>query len=184
MKSLLYWRKSMINGAKTVPVVVTMDSSGIFSMQDAAGVTVLSLPVQQASFRFTTMGTMVVTAQGRKYDVVGVGASLSPSPSPGQVAEMKGAPSSQKDPTDLSRAGSAGTAMSGAGGLGGVAGVAGGAAMMFAYHQGLEAIKAWQEVLPETGAAVRKSPMRAGLYLSLGFVAAIIIGIIVAFNVL
>lgn len=184
MKSLLYWRKSMINGAKTVPVVVSMDSSGIFRMVDAAGVSVLSLPVQQASFRFTTMGTMVVEAQGRKYDILGVGASLSPSPSAAQVAEMQGAPSGHKDPTDLSRAGSAGAAMSGAGGLGGVAGVAGSAAMMFAYYQGLEAIKAWQEVLPGTGAPVRKSSMRAGRYMALGLVAAVIIGIIVAFAVL
>lgn len=184
MKSLLYWRKSMINGAKTVPVVLGMDASGIFSMQDAAGRRVFSLPVQEASFRFTSMGTMVVTAGGSKYDILGVGASLSPSPSPGQLAEMQASPSDHKDPTDLSRAGSAGAAMSGAGGLGGAAGVAGSAAMMFAYYQGLEAIKAWQEVLPAMGAPVQASAMKAGLYMTLWLVAAIVIGIVVAFNVL
>ena len=174
----------MINGAKTVPVVVSLDSSGLFSMQDAAGAAVFSLPVQQASFRFTSMGTMVVTAESRKYDILGVGANLSPSPSPGQLAEMQATPGVHEDLTDLSRAGSAGAAMGGAGGLGGVAGVAGGAAMMFAYYQGLEGIKAWQEMLPETGAPVRKSSMKAGLFMSVGMAAAIIIGIIVAFNVL
>jgi hypothetical protein len=162
MKSLLYWRKSMINGAKTVPVIVGMDSGGTFSMKDAAGLTVFSVPARQASFRFTRMGTMVITAQGRKFDIVGVGASLSPRPSSGQLAEMEAPPTGHTDHTDLSRAGSAGAAMSGAGGMGAVAGIAGGAAMMFAYYQGLEAIKAWQGVLPETGAPVRKSSMKAG----------------------
>jgi len=184
MKSLLYWRKSKINGAKTVPVIVSMDSAGTFRMVDAAGVSVLSLPVQQASFRFTSMGTMVVTAQGRAYDVLGVGASMSPDPSPEQKAEMKAAVADFKDRTALNRAGSAGAAMSGAGGLGGVAGLAGSALMMFSYYEGLATIKAWQAVLPETGAPVQTSTMKAGLYMMLGLVAAIIIGIIVAINVL
>ena len=184
MKSLLYWRKSKINGAKTVPVIVSMDPSGMFRMVDAAGVSVLSLPVQQASFRFTSMGTMVVTAQGRAYDVLGVGASMSPDPSPEQKAEMKAAVADYKDRTALNRAGSAGAAMSGAGGLGGVAGLAGSALMMFSYYEGLETIKAWQAVLPQTGASVQTSTMKAGLYMMLGLVAAIIIGIIVAINVL
>ena len=115
MKSLLYWRKSMINGAKTVPVIVAMDPAGTFSMHDAAGAPVFSLPASDASLRFTSMGTMVATAQGRKYDIVGVGASLSPSPSPWQMAEMAAESSGHADPTGLSRAGSAGAAMGGAG---------------------------------------------------------------------
>ncbi len=184
MKSLLYWRKSKINGAKTVPVIVSMDSSGMFRVVDAAGMSVLSLPVQEASFRFTSMGTMVVTAQGRKCDLLGVGASMSPDPSPEQKAEMKAASDEFKDRAALNRAGAAGAAMSGAGGVGGVAGVAGSALMMFAYYEGLETIKAWQAVLPPTGAPVRTSAMKAGLYMMLGLVVAIIIGIIVAINVL
>mgnify|MGYP001042641600 CR=1 FL=1 len=184
MKSLLYWRKSKINGAKTVPVIVSMDSSGMFRMVDAAGVSVLSLPVQQASFRFTSMGTMVVTVQGRTYDLLGVGASMSPDPSAEQKAEMKAASDDFKDRTALNRAGTAGAAMSGAGGVGGVAGIAGSALMMFSYYEGLETIKAWQAVLPQTGAPVQTSTMKAGLYMMLGLVAAIIIGIIVAVNVL
>jgi len=184
MKSLLYWRKSKINGAKTVPVIVSMDPSGMFRMVDAAGTAVLSLPVQQASFRFTSMGTMVVTAQGRKYDILCVGASMSPDPSPQQKAEMKAASDEFKDRTALNRAGAAGAAMSGAGGVGGVAGLAGSALMMFAYYEGLETIKAWQAVLPQTGAPVQTSAMKAGLYMMLGLVVAIIIGIIVAINVL
>lgn len=184
MKSLLYWRKSKINGAKTVPVIVSMDSSGMFRMVDAAGAGVLTLPVQQASFRFTSMGTMVVTAQGRKYDLVGVGASMSPDPSREQKAEMKAASEDFKDRTALNRAGSAGASVSGAGGVGGVAGVAGSALMMFSYYEGLETIKAWQAVLPQTGAPVQTSTMKAGLYMMLGLVAAVIIGIIVAINVL
>ncbi|MDQ0147362.1 MULTISPECIES: hypothetical protein [Pseudarthrobacter] len=180
MKSLLYWRKSMINGAKTVPAIVAMDSAGTFSMHDAAGVPVFSVPASQAAVRFTSMGTMVVTANGRKYDVTGVGASLSPSPSSWQLAEMAAGADGRTDPTGLSRAGSAGAAMSGAGGLGAVAGAAGGAAMMFAYYQGLDAIKAWQEALPSAGATVQKSSMKAGLYISLGVVAAVVIGLVVA----
>jgi hypothetical protein len=183
MKSLLYWRKSMINGAKTVPVIVAMDGAGMFSMHDAAGVKVFSLPAPQAAVRFTSMGTMVVTtANGRKYDILGVGASLSPSPSPWLMAEMAADPGGRTDPTGLSRVGSAGAAMSGAGGLGAVAGAAGGAAMMFAYYQGLDAIKAWQEALPGAGAAVQKSSMKAGLYISLGVVAGVVIGLVVALS--
>ena len=167
-----------------MPVVVSMDSSGMFRMVDAAGMSVLSLPVQQASFRFTSMGTMAVTAQGRKFDLLGVGASMSPDPSPEQKAEMKVASDDFKDRTALNRAGSAGAAMSGAGGVGGVAGIAGSALMMFSYYEGLETIKAWQTVLSQTGAPVRTSAMKAGLYMMLGLVAAIIIGIVVAINVL
>ncbi|NUT72824.1 hypothetical protein HNO81_16880 [Pseudarthrobacter sp. C4D7] len=182
MKSLLYWRKSMINGAKTVPVILAMDAAATLGMYDAAGVPVFSLPASQASVRFTSMGTMVVTAHGRQYDVVGVGASLSPSPSPWQVAEMTADAGGRMDPTAIGRAGSAGAAMSGAGGLGAVAGVAGGAAMMFAYYQGLDAIKAWQAALPGAGATVRTSSMKAGLYVSLGVVAAVVIGLVVALS--
>ncbi len=167
-----------------MPVVVSMDSSGMFRMVDAAGMSVLSLPVQQASFRFTSMGTMAVTAQGRKFDLLGVGASMSPDPSPEQKAEMKVASDDFKDRTALNRAGSAGAAMSGAGGVGGVAGIAGSALMMFSYYEGLETIKTWQAVLSQTGAPVRTSAMKAGLYMMLGLVAAIIIGIVVAINVL
>src|SRR6476661_821147 len=101
MKSLLYWRKSMINGAKTVPVIVAMDGAGMFSMRDAAGVPVFSVPAPQAAVRFTSMGTMVVTADGRKYDIVGVGASLSPSPSPWQMADMAAGGGGGTDPTGL-----------------------------------------------------------------------------------
>ncbi|WP_240617817.1 MULTISPECIES: hypothetical protein [unclassified Pseudarthrobacter] len=182
MKSLLYWRKSMINGARTVPAIVAMDSAGTFSMHDADGVPVFSVPAAQAAVRFTSMGTMVVTANGRKYDIVGVGASLSPSPSSWQLAEMAAGADGRTDPTGLSRTGSAGAAMSGAGGLGAVAGAAGGAAMMFAYYQGLDAIKAWQEALPNAGATVQKSSMKAGLYISLGVVAAVVIGLVVALS--
>ena len=37
MKSLLYWRKSMINGAKTVPAIVAMDSAGDFVVTWSGG---------------------------------------------------------------------------------------------------------------------------------------------------
>ena len=70
--------------------------------------------------------------------------------------------------------------MSGVGGVGAVAGAAGGAAMMFAYYHGLDAIKAWQEALPGAGATVQKSSMKAGLYISLGVVAAVVVGLAVA----
>ena len=54
--------------------------------------------------------------------------------------------------------------------------------MMFAYYQGLDAIKTWQEALPNAGATVQKSSMKAGLYISLGVVAAVVIGLVVALS--
>ncbi|WP_347108249.1 hypothetical protein AAHB33_15400 [Paenarthrobacter sp. S56] len=175
IKSLLYWRKSKVNGAATVPVILSLDTAGLLSMQDADLVTMFAVPAHEAVVRFTSWGTMVLTIHGRRYDVVGVGASLSPQPSQAQISAVVG---HSEDPTNVSRAGSAGVALGNAGGIGSVAGIAGGAAMQFAYYKGLEAIKAWQDAMPLAGATVLKSPMRAMLYFTLAVAAAVVIGLV------
>jgi hypothetical protein len=178
IKSLLYWRKSKINGAKTIPVVLTLDPSGVLTMKTADQETVFTLPANEAAVRFTSWGTMVIGVQGNNYDIVGLGAALSPKPSKAQLEEL-GGPFGNKSGTGTnpSRAGSTGVALSAAGDFGVVAGVAGSVAMQFAYYQGLEAIKAWQEALPRAGAAVMKSSMKAMKYTTAAIIACVVIGL-------
>jgi hypothetical protein len=104
IKSLLYWRQSKINGAATVPVVLTLDQSGVLTMKTADQETEFSLPANEAAVRFTSWGTMVIGVQGNSYDIVGLGASLSPKPSKAQLEEL-GAPSGNnpRAGTDLNR---------------------------------------------------------------------------------
>ncbi|MBU8868218.1 hypothetical protein KSW38_18155 [Paenarthrobacter sp. MMS21-TAE1-1] len=178
LKSLLYWRKSKVNGAATVPVILSLDPSGVLSMQNAELRTIFALPVSHASVRFTSWGTMVVQAHGQQHDIVGVGASMSPSPSRAQLAELGTASGGNSGNDNLGRLGSAGAAMSAADGIGAAAGVAGGVAMEYAYYRGLEAIKAWQETLPLAGATVKKSSMEAMKYFMLAVIAALAIALV------
>lgn len=178
IKSLLYWRKSKINGAATVPVVLSLDRSGVLSMKNADQEMIFSLSVNETAVRFTSWGTMVVGVHGHHYDIVGVGASLSPKPSRAQLDELSVISGSHSsDGTDLSRVGSAGVALSAADGLGAVAGVAGNVAMQYAYYQGVEAMKVWQETLPQAGASVQKSSMKAMKYFTFAVIAFIVIGL-------
>jgi hypothetical protein len=178
IKSLLYWRKSKINGAATVPVVLTLDQSGVLTMKTADRETVFSLPASEAAVRFTSWGTMVIGTQGNNYDIVGLGASLSPKPSKAQLEELSAlSGSNPRAGTDLSRAGSTGVAFGAAGDLGAVAGVAGSVAKQYAYYQGLEAIKAWQETLPQAGAGVTKSSMNAMKYITLAIIGLVVVGL-------
>jgi hypothetical protein len=178
IKSLLYWRKGKINGAKTVPIVLTLDRFGVVTMKTADQETIFSLPANEAAVRFTSWGTMVIGVQGNSYDIVGLGASTSPKPSKAQLEELS-APfgTNAGTGTGPSRAGSTGVALSGAGDLGALAGVAGSVAMQFAYYQGLEAIKAWQATLPRAGAAVTKSSMKAMKYITAAIIACVVIGL-------
>ena len=161
-----------------MPVIVSLDPSGVLSMKDAHQETIFALPANQASVRFTSWGTMVIGARGKHYDIVGVGASLSPKPSAAQVNELGAASGNGSgNTTDLTALGSAGAAMSAAGGIGAAAGVAGGVAMHYAYYQGLAAIRAWQEELPQAGATVEKSSMNAMKYFTLAVLAALVIAL-------
>lgn len=180
VKSLLYWRKSKVNGAATVPVILALDPSGILTMKDAGQEMVFAAPVSQVSVRFTSWGTMVVQAQGRQHDIVGVGASLSPSPSAAQLDELAEAQGGNtgSDGT-ATRLGSSSAALSAVDGMGTAAGVAGGIAMEYAYFRGLEAIKAWQETLPLAGASVKKSSMKAMKYFTAAVLAALVIALLV-----
>jgi hypothetical protein len=178
IKSLLYWRKSKINGAATVPVVLSLDPAGVLRMKNADQETIFSLPAKEAAVRFTSWGTMIVSVRGTHYDIVGVGASLSPRPSRQQLDELgAGSGPHSGDGTDLSRAGSAGAAMSSGDGLGAVAGVAGNVVMQYAYYQGIGAMRAWQETLPRAGADVKKSSMKAMKYFTLAFIAFLLIAL-------
>ena len=178
IKSLLYWRKSKLNGAATVPVVLSLEPNGVLKMKNAAQETIFSVPANETTVQFTAWGTMVVRARSNQYDIVGVGASLSPKPSQQQLNELSAHPgSNSKDGTDLSRIGSAGTALSGGDGLGAVAGVAGSIGMQYAYYQGLEAIKVWQQTLPLAGSDVRKNSMNAMKYFTVALIAVVVIAL-------
>ncbi|GGJ33667.1 hypothetical protein [Paenarthrobacter histidinolovorans] len=169
-----------MNGSATVPVILALNPSGILTMKDAGQEMVFAAPVNQVSVRFTSWGTMVVQAQGRQHDIVGVGASLSPSPSPAQLDELAAARGGNtgNDGT-VTRLGSSGAALSAVDGMGTAAGVAGGIAMEYVYFRGLEAIRAWQETLPLAGATVKKNSMKAMKYFTVAVLAALVIALMV-----
>jgi hypothetical protein len=162
-KSLLYWRKSKLNGAACVPVIVSLDESKNFSMKTAEA-TEFSAPASSTVVAFTNWGTMVVSLNGKTYDIVGTGATTSPSPTAEQLSEVGAVDTGNQT---LSNVGAAGAA---AGAIDPTVGVAGSAAMQYAYYQGLEAIKAWQQELPKAGATVKASKMNAMKYFTLAIV--------------
>ena len=177
-KSLLYWRKSKLNGMDCVPVIISLDEAKTLSLKTADNTTEFSIPASQATVRFTNWGTMAITANGKTYDIVGVGAATSPDPTAEQLQEIhQSAGSNANEDTALSGVGAAGTALSGASAG---AGIVGSAAMQYAYYQGLEAIKAWQRELPKAGATIEASKMNAMKYFTFGIAALVVIFLVIA----
>lgn len=72
----LYWRKSLWNGARCVPVIVTL-GSGLFSMSDREG-DVFSVPVAQVRAKRGRLGTLKVSWPGASFCLVGRGGAISP----------------------------------------------------------------------------------------------------------
>ncbi|MFF5173534.1 hypothetical protein ACFY3U_12940 [Micromonospora sp. NPDC000089] len=84
--SIVYWRRSLWNGRRCVPVLMILDQ-GWLRARDAAGAELFAARVDQVSGRLTRLGTLVLTVADRRYALVGRGSDISPDPSPEQRRE-------------------------------------------------------------------------------------------------
>lgn len=83
LASIVHWRRSLWNGRRCVPVLMTLDQ-GWLRAGDRRGAEVFAVPAGQVEGRLTRLGTLLLTVGGRRYAIVGRGADISPSPSPEQ----------------------------------------------------------------------------------------------------
>ena len=96
IKSGLYWRKSRWNGAACVPVVLTAEpvpgspgeGRGTLTMRDGDGQG-FSADASQVAAKWSPFGTMTLTVDGTRYDVVGAGSGISKPFTPAQRAELE-----------------------------------------------------------------------------------------------
>ncbi|MGW5369911.1 hypothetical protein ACWER6_01975 [Streptomyces sp. NPDC004009] len=86
---IVYWRRSPWNGARCVPVLLSL-LPGVVRVQDRDGRVVLQEDPRKVGGRLTRLGTLLVDAGGRRYALVGRGAVVSPGPSAGQQAAVSG----------------------------------------------------------------------------------------------
>ena len=146
----LYWRKSKWNGARCVPVILSLDA-GRLRLAAAKGVA-FDVPCADVVAKFTRFGTLVLTVGGRSYDILGVGASLSPSFSKEQREELQALQAKA-----AKGAFAPGLAAAGAG-IGGEAGAVMDAAAIvgavFEIKAMRENIKPWRSLLPAAGVRV------------------------------
>ncbi|RLQ03861.1 hypothetical protein EAD96_17625 [Micromonospora sp. BL1] len=77
---IVYWRRSLWNGMRCVPVLLTLDE-GRLRAWDRHGAEVFAAVAGRVEARGTIFGTMVLTVDGRRYALVGDGATVSPAPS-------------------------------------------------------------------------------------------------------
>lgn len=133
----LYWRKSKLNGAKCVPAILSVER-GRLRLSAADGVA-FDVPCAEATAHFTVFSTLVVTAAGRTFDLVGKGAVLSPKFTPAQLAELEALRARAFMP------GATGTVGGGALEL---------VAAAFDIATMVATIKPWRTVLPAAGVAV------------------------------
>ena len=147
----LYWRKSKWNGAKTVPVILSLDA-GRLRMASAKEVA-FDAPCAEVAARFTKLGTMVLTVGGRTYDVLGIGASLSPNFTGQQLDELR----ERRAAAAEGAVSPAAAGLTGVG-AGGDVGAALDAAVMvgavFDIKRMRENIRPWRAVLPAAGVRI------------------------------
>jgi len=89
----LYWRKSLWNGARCVPVIVTLES-GLFAMSGADG-EVFSVPVAKVRAKRGKLGTLTVSWPGAKFHLVGRGGAISPAFTDAQRQQLQDLGASQ-----------------------------------------------------------------------------------------
>ncbi|MGW2620725.1 hypothetical protein [Streptomyces sp. NPDC001500] len=77
---IVYWRRSLWNGARCEPVLVALRPDSLH-IRDRSLSTVVQADPHGVSARLSRFGTLVLKADGRRYALVGRGASLSPAPS-------------------------------------------------------------------------------------------------------
>ena len=182
-KSLLYWRKSLINGAKCVPAVLTLEADGDLILVDNDS-QVFSTQISSVKTKFSAWGTMTLTVDGKKYDFVGMPAPLSPAVSPQLSAEMNETEQAAAKRNQSMTTGGAGLTVGGVGvgiagramnvagaSVAGAAGTVAGAAMgQYVYFSGLKTIKRWESTFVEAGLIAKKRKMRAMIYFIFGII--------------
>ncbi|MFG1678284.1 hypothetical protein [Micromonospora sp. NPDC049282] len=80
LAGVVHWRRSLWNGRRCVPVLMTLDQ-GWLRARDRHGAEVFAAPAGQVEGRLTRLGTLLLTVGGRRYPIVGRGSDISPSPS-------------------------------------------------------------------------------------------------------
>ncbi|MFE3636846.1 hypothetical protein [Streptomyces sp. NPDC059168] len=84
---IVYWRRSPWNGARCVPVVLSL-LPGELRAQDRDGKVVLRGDPREVEGRLTRLGTLLLDVGGRRYALVGRAGARSPAPSAGQQAAV------------------------------------------------------------------------------------------------
>lgn len=87
---IVHWRRSLWNGARCEPVLVTL-RPGSLHVRDRSLGTVAHVDPHAVTGRLTRLGTLLLTIDGRRYALVGRGASLSPAPSTEQRQALEDA---------------------------------------------------------------------------------------------
>lgn len=85
---IVHWRRSVWNGARCEPVLVTLRPDGL-QVRDRSLGTVLQADPRAVTGRLTRFGTLVLTVGARHYAFVGRGASLSAAPSAEQQRALE-----------------------------------------------------------------------------------------------
>ncbi|MGW4435844.1 hypothetical protein ACWELO_08790 [Streptomyces sp. NPDC004596] len=84
---IVYWRRSLWNGARCVPVLLSL-LPGALRAQDREGRVVFQEDPRGVEGRLSRLGTLLVDVGGKRYALVGRGALVSPGPSAGQQAAV------------------------------------------------------------------------------------------------
>ncbi|WP_141746533.1 hypothetical protein [Streptomyces sp. LUP30] len=88
--AIVHWRRSVWNGVRCEPVLVTLRPDSLHVRDRSLG-TVVQADPRAVTGRLTRLGTLVLTVDGRRYALVGRGASLSPAPSTDQQQALEDA---------------------------------------------------------------------------------------------
>ena len=148
-KSPVYWRKSLWNGAKTVPSILSINGTTLSLKSDRE--TAFEVPVNAATIRYTAFRTLVIKVDGKKYDITGVGAAISRPFTEQQKQELSN--DNANTPTNSVTAGlganAVGVAVGGAGGA--AASVAGNVAAIAGFVVGVKELEKWKPIFTKFG---------------------------------
>lgn len=154
----MYWRKSLWNGAATVPVVLGFENARL-TLEDTTR-TVFSVPITAVSARLTGWRTLIITVDGIRYDFVGTGSAISNTFSAEQHEKLRR--QSMSAPGALVQGGAlasnAGIVVGQAlgAGIGATAHVAGSGMMTVGFIIGAKAMSKWRDLLLQEGVFAAK----------------------------
>ncbi len=85
-KTALFWRQSLWNSRKSVPIVMGLEDKALTIMTHHNDT--FRIPLATLTVKFSRLGTMTLRAEGKSYNIVGRGTLLSPSFTDQQLAEL------------------------------------------------------------------------------------------------